>query len=507
MSKRFIALLLSLILSSSAMISCSESKENADETQAAGTDTTAQAADPSAENTEETKELTALELRQQIPDDLPAVTFDGRSFKMGTDATKEYEIRSEELTGENTNDEVYERNIRIEDRFDTKIEAVVVATPYNDVVTAATAGTASYDMVGFINFEAEIPIAAKALYNWFDIPVYNPEKPWHNELANSGSTINNKRFTDNSDLSISTLLYTYGMFFNYQIMERYNYTSEDLYNIVFEGGWTIDKFNEITNTIYEDANGNGVHDNDDVHGYIITSTAVNTHDVWLGALNLPTLTIITPPDEFTIDLFNERTITGVEKVLKLYYESDGTLVEKTSGNWRTIPSLFAQSKAAMTQLYFGETTESLTEMEDTYGILPMPKLDELQEGYYTNAWDQFTVFAVPLTMPEEDGQFIGTLYEAMCAESYKFVYPAYYDQALKSRYSAEPTTAQIIDLIMEGRKLDFTFQFGSKLNSLPYMFRGWVVNNTTNIASQFKRNQKALNKNVEKLLEDIFMDD
>ncbi len=505
MTKRFVSILLALILASSAMVACSDNSANADETQQAGTADTSASADTTADETE-AEELTALQQRQAIPDDLPEVSFNGASFKIGTDATKEYEIRSEELTGENTNDEVYETNLRIEDRFDTKIEAVVVATPYNDVVTAATAGSASYDMVGFINFESEIPIAAKALYNWFDIPVYNPEKPWHNELANSGSTINNKRFTDNSDLSISTLLYTYGMFFNYQIMERYNYTSEDLYNIVFEGQWTIDKFHEITSGIYEDANGNGVHDNEDVHGYAITSSKVNTHDVWLGALDLPTLTIINPPDEFTIDLFNERTITGVEKVQKLYYESDGTLFETTTANWRTIPSLFAQGRVAMTQLYFGETTESLTEMEDTYGILPLPKMDETQAGYYTNAWDQFTVFAVPLTMPEEDGQFIGTLYEALCAESYKYVYPAYYDQALKSRYSAEPTTAQIIDLIMEGRKLDFSFQFGTELNRLPYMFRDWCADNTTNIASQFKRNQKALNKNVEKLLEEVFMD-
>lgn len=39
----------------------------------------------------------------------------------------------------------------------------------------------------------------------------------------------------------------------------------------------------------------------------------------------------------------------------------------------------------MTQLYFGETTESLGNMEAKYGILPLPKFDEAQEGYYTNA--------------------------------------------------------------------------------------------------------------------------
>ena len=505
MNKRLISLLLALLMTSSAFISCSDNSANADETKSAGADTSA-----AVETTGETdpeKELTAAELRQQIPDDLPDVSYDGRSFRMGTDASKEYEIRSEELTGEGTNDEVFERNQRIEDRFDTKIEAVVVASPYTEVVTAVTAGITAYDMLGFINFEAEIPITAKVLYNWFDIPVYNPDKPWHNELANSGSTINNKRYTDNSDLSISTLLYTYGMFFNYEIMENYGYTSEDLYNLVFEGKWTIDKFTEIVAGIYEDTNGDGTHDPEDLHGYAVTATGVNTHDVWLGALDLPTLTIINPPDEFTIDLFSEKTIAAVEKVNKLYHETEGALFDKVSASWRDIPAHFAQGKIAMTQLYFGETTESLTEMEDTYGILPLPKLDEAQEGYYTNAWDQFTVFAVPLTMPEEDGSFIGTLYEAMCAESYKYVYPAYYDQALKSRYSAEPTTAQIIDLIMAGRKLDFTFQFGTEFNSLPYMLRDMVINNTANIASKFKKTEKSLNKKVVKVLEKVFMDE
>ena len=90
MTKRFISLLLALILASSAMISCSESKENADEPPPAAADTTAQASDPSAESTAETEELTALQVRQAIPDELPEVKFDGRSFKLASTANKEY---------------------------------------------------------------------------------------------------------------------------------------------------------------------------------------------------------------------------------------------------------------------------------------------------------------------------------------------------------------------------------------------------------------------------------
>ena len=139
-------------------------------------------------------------------------------------------------------------------------------------------------------------------------------------------------------------------------------------------------------------------------------------------------------------------------------------------------------------------------MEDKYGILPLPKFDENQEGYHTNAWDQFSVFGIPLTIADADKDMTGIIFEALCAESYKTVFPAYYDQALKSRYSAEPATAEIIDLIMAGRKLEFTFQFGEQLSSLPYLFRQMLGSNSTDIASTYKTRQKALNKVMEKMI-------
>ena len=150
-------------------------------------------------------------------------------------------------------------------------------------------------------------------------------------------------------------------------------------------------------------------------------------------------------------------------------------------------------------------TPILIDMKDPYGILPMPKYDESQKTYLTNAWDQFSVFGVPLTLSDADKDVTGIIFEALCAESYKTVFPAYYDQALKSRYSAEPATAEIIDIIMAGRKLEFTFQFGENLSALPYMFRQMLGKNSTDVASTFKKQQKALNKVVQRLI-DVYME-
>ena len=502
MKTRVLSLALVFLMLVPFLFSCSE---KAAEPEAASPDASSTPEVTDAVPEEDEGDLSSLEQRQRIPDNLPAITFDGRDYLVETETRKIYEILSEELTGEATNDAVYNRNLLIEKRFDVKIGTVIHEEPYNEVVTAVTAGSHDYDLVGFINFLTLTPVGARVLYNWLDIPNVDLTQPWHNHLANEPATINGKLYAINSDLSISTLLYTYGMFFNYNLMEQYGYTSSDLYGLVFEGKWTLDKMSEITAGIWQDLNGDGRHDAGDIHGYSVINGSINTHDVWLAALDLSPLLVIRDQEDYEVTFYGERTVTALEKVANLYHNSEGTLFDN-SGDWRNIPKYFSEGKVAMTQLYFGETTESLSEMEDTYGILPLPKLDEEQSGYYTNCWDQFTVFAVPLTMPESDGEFVGTIYEVLCAESYKTVFPAYYDVALKSRYSAEPATAEIIDIIMEGRNLDFTFQYGSKLMSLPYLFRNMVVANDTNVASAYNKSKKAMNKNVQSFLK-IFYND
>ena len=500
MKKRILAMLLAVLLTApAAMTSCSESTQNA-ETTAGDTAATPVAGEETAEEVN-VEELSPAEQRALIPDNLPEMTFEGRSYIFAVEEAKSYEIVSEELTGEATNDAVYDRNLRIEDRFDVKIEVTPTTNPYDNVKNVVTSGTYAYDIVGFFNFKAYVPIMAGVLYNWCELPYVDLTQPWHNQLANDPATINGKLYAINSDLSISTLQYTYGMFFNYNIWENYGVTAQNLYDMVFDGSWTTEKMLSLTTGIWEDTNGDGAHDRNDIHGYSVY-LGLNTSDIWLAAYDLDVATI-NDDGTFEITFFNEKTVTALEKAIALSYDEIGTFRNTT--DWRDVPRAFAEGKIAMSQLYFGETTESLGDMEDTYGILPLPKFDEAQTGYYTNAWDQFSVFGVPLTLADADKDVTGIIFEALCAESYKTVFPAYYDQALKSRYSAEPATAEIIDLIMAGRKLEFTFQFGENLSALPYMFRQMLGKNSTDIASTYKKQQKALNKVVQRLI-DIYME-
>jgi len=477
---RFYAGLLAALLMLSLLVSCG-SAETAETEEA---DTAAQT------QTETEPEETT---RANYPDDLPEKDFGGKDYIICNQQVKQYEIYSEELNGEACNDSVFHRNVEIEERFNVKIGALVNETPEDVLKEAAISGDAAFTIAGYVDYKAYVPIAAGAALNWNDIPYVDQEQPWHNKLANEPSTINGKLFAITSDLSISALQYTYAIFVNYKLSTDYGYPPEDLYRIVFDGDWTLDTFTEIVKDVWIDTDGDSVHDGDDVHGYSMYPNCT-TSDVWLAALDLPVATI-NNDGTYSVDFFCEKTVSALEKTIALHTAGEGVYLKAPA--WRQIPVDFCNGKIMMTQMYFGETTESLKDMEDTYGILPMPKFDENQTEYLTNAWDQYTVFSVPVTAP--DTEFVGIIYEALSAETWRSVFPAYYDTALKSRYSADPEVAEIVDMIMEGRQFEFSFQFGEDLQNLPYLFRKTLAAKSTDIASQYEKIESKLNESIRKM--------
>lgn len=58
-----------------------------------------------------------------------------------------------------------------------------------------------------------------------------------------------------------------------------------------------------------------------------------------------------------------------------------------------------------------------------------------------------TALAVPRTVPEENLEFVGVITEALCAESYKTLVPAYYEEALKLKGTRDDESLEMIDSI------------------------------------------------------------
>ena len=188
--KKILSALLAALMASSALLMSACSNSGQDEKETTPQATSNPTADAQEEVNEE--ELTDLELRQRIPDDLPEEKYGGEEFRVVTNDGDQYEeeIWVEEANGEACNDAVYNRNIRIEDRFDVKIFCERNSSPAGLPKTMSQAGTMDYHIVGLYDYQSYTPINAQALLNWYDTPHVNTEKPWHNKLANDDATVN-----------------------------------------------------------------------------------------------------------------------------------------------------------------------------------------------------------------------------------------------------------------------------------------------------------------------------
>jgi len=489
MKKRILALLMlgTYIVSAFLMTACSQNTEDL-----------AKATEETTAETLDTDNLTEMQKRQLVSDELPEVNFDNRDFRVLCPTDKEFEAWSEELNGDICNDAVYQRNIDITERFNVNIVAQTTTSPQDKITALVLANTDDFELVTFESYLAFTPIASKVLHNWYDVEYVNLEKPWYNKLSNETSTINDKLFAVSSDFSISTMMYTMGIFFNQELIEDYGYTADGLYQMVFDGEWTIDRFNEIISLMYDDMNASGKVDKGDQFGF--SYFVMNPADVWFTALGQKYLET-DDTGKMSLVYMNETTMEKFSYLYDMHINNDAVYLD---GSYQYVEEeTFLNRETVFAPLRFYAAYTTLRNREFDLGILPYPKWDTAQEKYYTAPDDKFTLAAIPLTVKEEDLPFVGIVFEALNAYTYKDVYPVYYDLALKNKYTDDPITAEIIDIIMDGQCFDLVFQFcdNDHFYSLPYIWRELLSAKNPNLSSLYASREPAILIGIEKIYE------
>ena len=137
-------------------------------------------------------------------------------------------------------------------------------------------------------------------------------------------------------------------------------------------------------------------------------------------------------------------------------------------------------------------------MEDDYSILPMPKWDEAQEEYITMADGNHNALAIPVTV--QNLEAVGTITEALSAESYKIVFPAYYDVALKVKGTRDPESIKMLDRIVESSAFDFGYIYDG-WKGFAVMLYSQLTSNSKNIESAYERYERSSLRWYNSLLE------
>ena len=484
--KRTLALLLAL--SMLTVPACSDNA--ADDTAADTAPTTSEITDPAAE-AETEKQLDAAEALAAIPDTLPEKDMDGWQFRMtifGTDLNRS-QTWADELTGNVVNDAVYQKILNVEERFNVDVALTEASFAEVDQVDALKQAIVAGDDSCELAQGHDVNMANASLQAYFlnvyDLPHLDFEKPWWPESTLESMTVLGQMYMMFNNISYNNLAQTRVVFFNKDLMNNMNIALP--YDTVYEGNWTLDELKNISDSAYVDLNGDGTRDVGDQYGY----ASMTYYYGCMEAFNVEPYC----KDENGNLYYNfdvEKNASLAEKYYNLLFGEGGFLNGEST-------NIFKDGRAMFLYETINTAVTTFSDSEVTYGILPMPKLDETQEHYYGGSTDRPIV--VPITVQKDYLENIGIVVEALNAEGYKQVYPAFYEIAMKNRYADQTDDAKMLDIIHENVIISFTYLFGNYASSYNKMFSDLfnAATPNTDVASWDAKNAKPQKKYVERL--------
>ena len=487
MKKKAAFLLALMILLSACSEGAAEGEaagETSEETEAVVEETTAEKVDP----------------RMLIDDELPEKDFGGRNFIVlgsGNDSFHKY-VYTESLNGEVVNDSVFQRNLTLEERFNSKVMSYVPGTTRQEasaaVKTAVQAGdNETFQLCSFHVVESSGLLLQDYYLNWYEIDHINFDKPWWADSTVEDLSINDHCFLAVGDAAVSTISCTYCVFYDKDAAVIYNL--ENMYDVVKEGRWTVDYVKTVCESVAQDLDGDGAMTENDYYGYSTDfQSNVNTY-LWAFGGGVYTRNA---DGEMEFTYYNEHLVNIYDKVFELLFNTQGVYGQTPHG---TGTSMMALGKSLFANGVLHHTTSKLVDFDHEYGIIPYPKYDESQAEYRTMVDGSHE--AMSIAKNAVDFEFIGIMTEAMCAESYKQIIPSYYDVCLKQRYASSPDDAEMIELCVDSRVFDFGYVYDN-WQGVSFLLQSAVQAQNNNIASTFKSGQKVYKRYYDKVIEKFY---
>ncbi|MBQ9133467.1 MAG: hypothetical protein IJX64_02935 [Clostridia bacterium] len=158
--------------------------------------------------------------------------------------------------------------------------------------------------------------------------------------------------------------------------------------------------------------------------------------------------------EIELTLYSERTVDLYDKYLDIVTDHSHTYNYQfnymtgatglTSTNEERI-AMFNSNKG----LFYSHTMfymDYLRDLENDFGILPYPKLDEAQESYgnLVSAWHS-QYLCVPMMAGGRDRT--GIILEELAYYGQQVLTPAYYEKTLVGQYTRDEESAEMLDII------------------------------------------------------------
>jgi len=473
-SKKYMTLLLLAAMLLSCTAGCGKSATITDETTP---ETSALETEPA-----ETEPSSGLEPRN----------FGGVDFTILCRVDKSYEFDITELTGNNMNDAVYERNLAVEEQYGVNLQALQVPGNWNDrqtfmdtIAEDVLSGGGTIDLVAGYNAYMPVVVLAGQCLNLNELPIVNLENPWWYSGFNDNMSVNNKLYMCLGDASLTMWEDLQVVFFNKYLMTDYGL--EYPYEMVKNGTWTFDMLREYCGYHAADTDNSGKMDQKDNWGILY----YNKRDHMVYFEN--PYTSIDENGRLSISVYNERFVEIYDTLYRfMFTESLGRqfVPDEISAMFRADQAMFLQAPLRYAEIF--------RDNESDFGIIPFPKYNESQQRYYTPVVDDLSVFCLPVTV--RDQELCAYMLESLNFESSLTVVPEYFEVSLTRKNFRDNESGEMLEIIRDSVWFEFGYVYAQNLGGLGLILDNLSENNEE-ITSVYERNKKAYETGLTSLIE------
>ncbi len=475
---RILSLVLATLMLATMLVACAQDPDNGDKDNGGNSNLPGGELDPDDPNAP-----------YQVPDSLSAADFGDREFKIFYFNDNQVGFfYVPEKTGDLIDDSVWSARASVEDRFNVNIVALKAGAEselaYTTVVSnQLTAGTPEFDVANMHDVQGGNLSIQGLFLNILDIEQFDFDKPWWSKKGIESMSFMGQLYLISSTLSYNAMGSTQSVFFNKQMMDDRG--MEYPYEKVLDKEWYLADMLESVEDIHEDINDNG-KDVEDTYGILMPQEMYAIFETY--GINM--IEKNAAGDELVLNANDERIYDLVDYYYDIRYERDGGYTDVRN----TTADMFKASQGIYLTISLNYAITHFRDATFSYGIVPYPMLDEAQGDYLSGYTDRF--MAIPHTCTEVD--FVGTIIEAMSAEGYRQVLPAYYETALKGRYTHDSESVQMLEIIRESRVIDFAYIYSNDTACTRALY-SLLKDKSKDYASFYQSKESAANTRIDEL--------
>ena len=402
-------------------------------------------------------------------------------------------LDAETENGDRLNDAVYQRNRRIEERFNCTINVTDQQRIESaDIQQEVMAGDSNYDV--WFSYDIWTLGVAQYLMDWNELPYIDLSQQWWNPLATGVFSIGGKQLAATGNFSLSMLSRASGYIFNKEIYNELG-LDYDIYQLARDGKWTVDALAKTAKAAYSDLNGDTVMDDNDRYG-ITGSWKEFCNRLILGsgisyiskdADGYPSFDL--PKDEIAINKIIKLYDTFMQPEIYKGNYSDNVDGAGGTGDFKSGGVLFTVDNLL--------GLEQKRDLDIDIGFMPCPKYDEEQEHYYAPAFGA-EISILLKTLPEERWENVGILLEALAFDSNQNLIPTYKEVVLKTKSARDDESADMIDIIINSMSFEFGLNAWQDIVANPFVRQTFAAGKNT-FASTLASMESTVDSEIEKL--------